>query len=75
MKPNVRPEQTTLILRDIPRDTPVDKILEIFASTGSQPNGIMCPPIVSVRPDMNDTWSVPNLFHDIPHTIYIIPIF
>ena len=62
VRPLVRPEQTTLILRDIPSDTPVDIIRDIFQKA-SQPSthssaGPLCPPTTNVRADMNDTWFV-----------------
>lgn len=43
--------RNTIILRDIPADTPEADILEIFNYAG-------CKPIVSVKSDIGDTWFV-----------------
>lgn len=54
----LKPEQNTLILRDIPSSTPSDDIVGIFsraagAEVAFTPAGI--------RADMNDTWCVRRL--------------
>ena len=46
----VKPEQNTLILRDIPSSASSDEIVGIFTGAGFAPLGI--------RSDMNDTWYV-----------------
>jgi hypothetical protein len=50
VKPFIKPEQNTLILRDISTTTPPDLIKNVFTSSNN------CPEIVSIRSDMNDTW-------------------
>lgn len=50
-----KPEQNTLILRDIPSSTPSGDILQIFANA-VYADGTPCPAVQSVRADMNDTW-------------------
>ena len=45
-------EQNTLILRDIPSDTPVEAVSQIFSRLSE------CPVPVSVRSDVADTWFV-----------------
>lgn len=49
IKPNVKPEQNTLILRDIPSTASNEAIMEVFAKAN-------CPMPVSLRSDMNDIW-------------------
>lgn len=39
----------TIILREIPSDTPEEQVREIFAFPG-------CKPIVSIRSEIGDTW-------------------
>ena len=48
----IKPEQNTLILRDIPSSTSPEEIAGLFSSTPD------CPPAEVVKPDMNDTWFV-----------------
>lgn len=48
----LKPEQNTVILRNISNDTPVDTIQAIFSDVDG------CPIPSSVRFDMNDTWFV-----------------
>jgi len=52
---NLKPEQNTLILRDIPTSTPADDISAIFSGAVCS-DGSPCPHVQSVRSDMNDTW-------------------
>ena len=49
IKPNVKPEQNTLILRDIPSTASNEAIMEVFTQAN-------CPLPISLRSDMNDTW-------------------
>ena len=63
VRPLVRPEQTTLILRDISNDTTVETIRDIFQQLSLLSNLIVGPPVVNIRPDMNDTWYVSYLFN------------
>ena len=49
IKPNVKPEQNTLILRDIPSTSSNEAIMEIFTNAN-------CPVPISLRSDMNDIW-------------------
>ncbi len=62
-----RPEQNTLILRDLSSDTPKEGVISIFnpskAGAGSDilgklENAVECPPVVSVRSDVNNMWFV-----------------
>lgn len=64
VRPNVRPEQTTLILRDIPSDTPSEKVAEIFATCP-----VPCPNVISLRSETNDTWYVQSLLDSVCVTI------
>lgn len=52
----LKPEQNTLILRDIPSTTPSEEIVGIFSSAVCPGSGAPCPTVQSVRADMNDTW-------------------
>lgn len=52
VRPVHQPEQTTLILRDIPSNTSSDAVVGIFTQT------VNCPTPQSVRSEMNDTWFV-----------------
>jgi hypothetical protein len=59
----LKPEQNTIILRDISSKTPSEDIMKIFltepaeASDGAETEiQEPCPPAQSVRSDMNDTW-------------------
>lgn len=61
----IKPEQNTIILRDISSKTPNEDIMKIFltepadALDASEADGQeLCPPAQSVRSDMNDTWWV-----------------
>jgi len=47
----VRPERTTIILRDLPSDTQPDKILQAFSGGGKAP-------VKKLRPDVGATWFV-----------------
>lgn len=49
IKSNVKPEQNTLILRDIPSTSSNEAIMEVFTQAN-------CPIPISLRSDMNDTW-------------------
>ena len=48
---NWKPEQNTLILRDISSSTPIDDVRQIFTDAN-------CPIVQSIRADMNDIWYV-----------------
>jgi len=50
-----KPEQNTLILRDIAGATPSGDIVGIFTAAVTA-EGSPCPAPQSVRSDMNDTW-------------------
>lgn len=50
VKPTVRSERTTLILREIPSSTPLDEIKSLFDDN--------CGKILNIRPDIDDTWFV-----------------
>ena len=56
----VKPEQNTLILRNIPNDTPVEDIYAIFKEASERqseaPNSKVTVIPLTVRFDMNDTW-------------------
>lgn len=47
IKPNIKTERNTIILREIPSDTPDEQVREIFSDIGS---------VSSVRSDVGDTW-------------------
>lgn len=49
--PNLKSKRNTLILRDIPADTPEEEIRGIFSAEG-------CASVVSVKADVGDTWFV-----------------
>lgn len=51
VRPNLKIERNTLILRDIPATIPVEEVSNIFQHPG-------CAAIVTIRPDINDTWFV-----------------
>lgn len=51
VRPNVKAEQHTIILRDVEESITEDIIKEIFEKTS-------CPPIASCRSEMNNTWFV-----------------
>ena len=55
VKAYVKPEQNTIILRDIPSSVTIEAIYSIFASAVGA-DGTPCPPVVSARSDMNDHW-------------------
>lgn len=59
VRPIVKPEQNTLILRDIPSSTSSDEIVGIFtraaAAASATQDGISFTP-AGIRSDMNDTW-------------------
>lgn len=59
----IKPEQNTIILRDISSKTPSEDIMKIFltepaeaSDSGEIDTHEICPPAQSVRSDMNDTW-------------------
>jgi hypothetical protein len=59
----IKPEQNTIILRDISSKTPSEDIMKIFftdpadALDSAEADTLeTCPPAQSVRSDMNDTW-------------------
>lgn len=52
----IKPEQNTLILRDISSTTSADDIMSIFSNL--LVTDVDCPQAQSVRPDMNDTWFI-----------------
>jgi len=58
-----KPEQNTLILRDIPKSTPSEDIVALFTAAVTA-EGTPCPAPQSVRADMNDTWYVLLLLCD-----------
>ena len=50
IRPNIKVERTTIVLREIPSDTPVEVLkAELFSWEG-------CPAIQSIRSDVGDTW-------------------
>mmetsp|Transcript_12796 Transcript_12796/g.16686 ORF Transcript_12796/g.16686 Transcript_12796/m.16686 type:complete len:781 (-) Transcript_12796:478-2820(-) len=51
IKPNFKTERNTIILREIPSETPADKVKEIFKGEGFAP-------ITHIRSDVGDTWFV-----------------
>ncbi|CAM9715470.1 unnamed protein product, partial [Hapterophycus canaliculatus] len=51
IKPSIKQERNTIILREIPSETPQEKIREIFTGDGVAP-------IKSIRSDVGDTWFV-----------------
>eukprot|EP01138_Halocafeteria_seosinensis_P015015 gb/GECG01015327.1/.p1 GENE.gb/GECG01015327.1/~~gb/GECG01015327.1/.p1 ORF type:complete len:672 (+),score=102.65 gb/GECG01015327.1/:1-2016(+) len=51
VKPNVKTERDTLILREIPSDTPKERIETLFTESGSDKP-------VDIRTDIGDTWFV-----------------
>ncbi|CAN0501416.1 unnamed protein product, partial [Ectocarpus sp. 8 AP-2014] len=51
IKPSIKQERNTIILREIPSETPQQKIREIFTGDGVAP-------IKSIRSDVGDTWFV-----------------
>lgn len=51
VRPNIKIERNTLILRDISASIPVEDVSKIFEHQG-------CAPVVKLRPDINDTWFV-----------------
>lgn len=55
VKAYVKPEQNTIILRDIPNSMTIEGIYHIFANAVGS-DGAPCPPVVSARSDMNDHW-------------------
>lgn len=48
IKPNIKSERTTIILREIPSDTNTDDVRALFSDTT----------VVSIRSDVGDTWFV-----------------
>ena len=50
-----KPDQSTLILRDISASTDSNEILKLFSNTMNN-DGSPCPIVQSIRSDMNDTW-------------------
>mmetsp|Transcript_30329 Transcript_30329/g.41744 ORF Transcript_30329/g.41744 Transcript_30329/m.41744 type:complete len:1036 (+) Transcript_30329:141-3248(+) len=57
VKAYVKPEQNTIILRDIPNSIAVEDIHNIFATAVGPDGRISCPPVVSAR-CANDHWFV-----------------
>ena len=53
----VKPEQNTLILRDIPSNTPSNDIVGIFTRAVTAGDEVGFTP-AGIRADMNDTWCV-----------------
>ncbi|CAM9315072.1 unnamed protein product, partial [Choristocarpus tenellus] len=51
IKPNIKQERSTIILREIPSNTPQEKVREIFTGEGVAP-------IKAIRSDVGDTWFV-----------------
>jgi la-related protein 4 len=51
IKPNIKAQRNTIILRDIPSDTSEDEVREIFSGDG-------CKKVVNVHSDVGDTWFV-----------------
>eukprot|EP00639_Heterosigma_akashiwo_P038020 CAMPEP_0194709712 /NCGR_PEP_ID=MMETSP0296-20130528/2457_1 /TAXON_ID=39354 /ORGANISM="Heterosigma akashiwo, Strain CCMP2393" /LENGTH=448 /DNA_ID=CAMNT_0039607127 /DNA_START=368 /DNA_END=1714 /DNA_ORIENTATION=+ len=51
IKPNFKTERNTIILREIPSNTPEEKVREIFTGEGMAP-------ITNIRSDVGDTWFV-----------------
>lgn len=56
IRPNAKPEQNCIILRDMPASVDSDIITSLFAST-VLPDGSPCPSIVSMEQSLN-TWYV-----------------
>ena len=59
-QPFVKPEHNTLILRELSSQTSTAEVIDIFQFAVG-PEGKSCPPIRSIRSDMNDTWYVEKL--------------
>eukprot|EP01036_Dinobryon_divergens_P028892 gene28892-37907_t len=57
VKAYAKPEQNTIILRDIPSSVTIEAIYNIFA-TAVGSDGSPCPPIVTARLDLNNCWFV-----------------
>ena len=55
VKAYAKPEQNTIILRDIPSSVTIEAIYNIFA-TAVGSDGSPCPPIVTARLDLNNCW-------------------
>ncbi|CAN0075082.1 unnamed protein product, partial [Phaeothamnion confervicola] len=51
IKPTIRSERNTIILREIPSNTPVETVREIFTGEGMAP-------VKQLRSDVGDTWFV-----------------
>jgi hypothetical protein len=51
VRPRLKVEQHTVILRDIPENTEMEVILKLFEDAQS-------PSFTSARPDMNNTWYI-----------------
>lgn len=56
VRPKLRVEQHTIILRDIPPEVAAESILKIFENAPAAADGAPCPRAVSARSDMNNTW-------------------
>lgn len=57
----IKPEQNTLILRDISSKCSMEEIMNIFSNKAEEEVDVAiaatcCPAAKSVRSDMNDTW-------------------
>ncbi|CAN0114022.1 unnamed protein product, partial [Laminaria digitata] len=51
LKPTIKQERNTIILREIPSETPQEKIREVFTGDGLAP-------IKAIRSDVGDTWFI-----------------
>jgi hypothetical protein len=49
IRPNVKVERNTIILREIPAKTPEESLRKIFSWEG-------CPPVKNIHSDVGDTW-------------------
>lgn len=59
VRPKIKAEQNTLILRDIAETTPVEEILKIFETApADSTTGQPCPRATSARADIGNTWFV-----------------
>jgi hypothetical protein len=57
IKSNLKPEQNTIILRDVPAGSTEADIRGIF-NAASLSDGSPCPPVQTAREDIGETWFV-----------------
>jgi len=54
VRPNIKAEQTTIIIRDIPSATPVAEVLQLIMEANLSGVPFAATPII--KSEMNDTW-------------------